>query len=95
MSSYILYSHLHICICCSTIICQEKGSSNFNRKEPDHLHCLLKPLALQSTGTMCSWGADSEIEENSHWKNHPPKRAANKEKIMRGSLGVYKGVYFT
>lgn len=62
-SSYTLYSHLHICICCSTIICKEKRSSNFKRKVPAHLHCLFKPSALQSTETICSGGADSEIKE--------------------------------
>lgn len=73
-SSYTLYSHWHICICCSTIICKEKGSSNFKRKVPARLHCLLNPSALQSPETICSRGAKSKIKEKFSWEKWFPKK---------------------
>lgn len=76
-----------MCICCSTIICKEKGSSNFKRKVPARLHCFLKPSALQSTETICSRGAGSEIKKILSWEKWFPKKA-EKEKIMRGNRGV-------
>lgn len=74
--------------CCSTIIYKEKGSSNFKRKVPAHLHCLLKPLALQSTETICSRGADSDIKENSSWENRSPQKSQERKDNEGKSRGI-------
>lgn len=86
---------LHICICCSTIICQEKRSSNFKRKVPAHLHCLLKPSALQSTETICSRGAESKIKKKILMGKMVPKKSQERKDNEGKSRGIYKGVYFT